>query len=525
MSSIDKIVRAEPHQKRADILDDLTLEEQTRKSLTEYEEHRLVENVRTGKHIFSVEQRFDFSDFDKKLRALTAKLTDSGEVISTLPSVDPTGAGIGFRLLYGSSRDAAAIAELAPDAKITSLRKVEEEEISLRSASATVRVDIAKLDVVMNTIGELLIEKNQLDALARTLDGRQRNALAGIARNLDRKLNELQKTAIELRMVPVGQIYTKLSRSVRKLARELDKDIELVLRGEDTELDKMLVEEISDPLMHIIRNALDHGIESPEERKAARKDAKGRITVVAYQQGNSVVIDVSDDGRGIDPDVIRDVAMKRGLTAANVFDLLFAPGFSTAAEVSEISGRGVGLDVVKKNIHELKGSIDVISAIGKGTTFRIMLPITLAIIQALLVRAAGQQFAIPLTSVEESLRIQAREIVTVESREVLVLRDLTLPLVRLSDAFSLGGDGDYPDKKLFVVVTRSGEKLAGVVVDAIIRQHEIVIKSIGERLKGTPGIAGATEVGRGEIVLVIDVASLIEAFGGSAREARASANV
>jgi two-component system chemotaxis sensor kinase CheA len=443
-------------------------------------------------------------------------------VISTLPSVDPTGDGIGFRLLYGSALDVAAVSANAPEAKVMSLRK---EEVSLRSASATVRVDIAKLDMVMNTIGELLIEKNQLDAFARTLDGRQRNALTAISRNFDRKLNELQKTAIELRMVPVGQIYTKLSRSVRKLARELAKDIELVLRGEETELDKMLVEEISDPLMHIIRNALDHGIESTAERAAARKDPKGRITVVAYQQGNSVVIDVSDDGRGIDPDVIRDVALRRGLTAADPFDLLFAPGFSTAAEVSEISGRGVGLDVVKKNIQELKGSIDVISTIGQGTTFRIMLPITLAIIQALIVRAAGQQFAIPLTSVEESLRIQAREIVTVEAREVLALRDMTLPLVRLADAFDLGGDGDTPDKKLFVVVTRSGEKLAGVVVDAIVRQHEIVIKSIGERLKGTPGIAGATEVGKGEIVLVIDVASLIEAFGGRAREARASANV
>jgi two-component system chemotaxis sensor kinase CheA len=241
-----------------------------------------------------------------------------------------------------------------------------------------------------------------------------------------------------------------------------------------------------------------------------------------------VVIDVSDDGRGIDPEAIRKAAIQRGLIDPkqdiDAYDLLFAPGFSTAAQVSEISGRGVGLDVVKKNIQELKGSIEVISNIGEGTTFRVMLPITLAILQALIVRAADQQFAIPLTSVEESLRIQAREIGTVEAREVLLLRDLTLPLVRLADAFSLDQD-ESPDRKLFVVVTRSGEKLAGMVVDAIVRQQEIVIKSIGERLKGTPGIAGATEVGDGEIVLVIDVASLIEAFGGKARQVRASANV
>jgi len=368
-----------------------------------------------------------------------------------------------------------------------------------------VRVDIAKLDSLMNIIGEL-------HALTRRLEKN---------RDVARKLNELQKLAIDLRMVPVGQIYSKLSRSVRKLARELNKDIELVLLGEETELDKMLVEEISDPLMHIIRNALDHGIEPPQERIAAGKEAKGRVTLSAYPQGNSVLIDISDDGRGIDPQKIREAAIRTGLDAsADPYDLLFAPGLSTAAEVSEVSGRGVGLDVVKKNIQALKGSIEVISEPGRGTTFRIMLPITLAILQALIVRVSGQQFAIPLTSVDETLRIQAREIQTVEAREVLAVRDLTLPLVRLADAFALESEEDWPDRKLFVVVTRSGEKFAGIVVDGIVRQQEIVIKSIGARLARTPGIAGATEIGEGEIVLVIDVGSLMETFGGKARETR-----
>jgi two-component system chemotaxis sensor kinase CheA len=378
----------------------------------------------------------------------------------------------------------------------------------LKSASPTVRVDIGKLDALMNVIGELHV-------LARHLEKN---------RDVTRKLNELQKLAIDLRMVPVGQIYSRITRNVRKLARELNKDIDLVLRGEDTELDKMLVEEISDPLMHIIRNALDHGIESAHERAAAGKDAKGRITLTAYQRGNSVVIDVMDDGRGIDPEKIRAAAIAKGIEPTkDPFDLLFVAGFSTAAEISEISGRGVGLDVVKKNIQDLKGSIEVLSEPGRGATFRIVLPITLAIIQALVVRAAGQQFAIPLTSVAETLRIQAREIQTIEAREVLALRELTLPLVRLADAFSLETENDFPDRKVFVVVTRSGDKLAGVLVDAIVRQQEIVIKSIGERLARTPGIAGATEIGEGEIVLVIDVASLMDAFGGRAREKRAFA--
>lgn len=522
---IEIIVSAQPQQQGADLLGSLALEEQTRKSLTEYEEHRLLENVRAGKHIVSIEARFDLSDFDHKLRALTAKLNESGEVLSTLPALDPSGGGgIGFRLLYGTALDLPAVAATAPDARVVTIggaAAAEEEEVSLRSVSPTVRVDIGKLDHVMNIVGELLIEKTQLEALPRVLPTRQGQELTKILRNLDRKLNELQKSAIDLRMVPVGQIYSKVSRSVRKLARELKKNIELVLFGEDTELDKMLVEEITDPLMHIIRNALDHGIESAEERAAAGKNPAGRITLTAYQQGNSVVIDVSDDGRGIDPEVVRQTAIRRGLSPTDdPYELLFTPGFSTAAAVSEISGRGVGLDVVKRNIHQLKGTIDVISTVGQGTTFRIILPITLAIIQALIVRVGRDRFAIPLTSVEESLRIHAREILTVEGREVLALRDLTLPLVRLAGAFALDDRDETPDSKLFVVVTRAGEKLAGVIVDAIVRQQEIVIKAIGERLKNTPGIAGATEIGEADIVLVIDVGSLIESFGGKARERR-----
>jgi two-component system chemotaxis sensor kinase CheA len=355
--------------------------------------------------------------------------------------------------------------------------------------------------------------------------------LGKIARNLDRKLNELQKSVIETRMVPVGQIYSKLSRTVRKIARELNKEIELTLRGEDTELDKMMVEELTDPLMHIIRNALDHGIEPADERRAKGKNPVGRVTLNAYQQGNSVVLDVIDDGRGIDPEKIRAVAVKRGLIGEKdtvdqqrAHELMFTAGFSTAAAVSEISGRGVGLDVVKKNIQDLKGTIDVISHVGEGTTFRISLPITLAIIQALIVDAGGEKFAIPLTSVEESLRIYSKDIRTVERKEVFTLRDFTMPLLRLADAFDLDDDHDHgPDTKWFVVVTRAGEKTIGILVNALVRQQEVVIKSIGERLKTIPGIAGATEIGESEIVLVVDVGSLIDHFGGRARDSRAQA--
>ncbi|MDQ3283997.1 MAG: chemotaxis protein CheA [Acidobacteriota bacterium] len=558
-SRIHAIITRQPVRAAEDPFAELTLDEQTKKSLTEYEEHRLLENVRAGKHILSLEVTFDFSDFDERLRALTSTLSEAGEVISTLPAI-PSGNvnGIAFRLLYGSTLNDAAVQVLAPEATVSSLRKAAmpavagpaditvapaepfapEEELSLRSLSQTVRVDISKLDHVMNIVGELIIEKTQLESLTRAVSqgGTAQQArltsheLGKISRNLDRKLNELQKSVIEIRMVPVGQIYSKLSRTVRKTARELNKEIELILRGEDTELDKMMVEELTDPLMHIIRNALDHGIEPADERRAAGKNPVGRITLNAYQQGNSVVLDVTDDGRGIDPERIRRVAVSRGLVGdkevvdpQRAHELMFTAGFSTAAEVSEISGRGVGLDVVKKNIQDLKGTIDVITRIGEGTTFRISLPITLAIIQALIVEAGRDKFAIPLTSVEESLRIYARDIRTVERKEVFTLRDFTLPLLRLADAFGLDDDHDHgPDTKWFIVVTRAGEKKVGLLVNALVRQQEVVIKSIGERLKTIPGIAGATEIGESEIVLVVDVGSLIDQFGGRARDVRAA---
>ncbi len=555
-SRIHQAVTSQPQQRQLDPFSEVTLDEQTRKSLTEYEEHRLIENVQSGKHILAVEVVFDLADFDERLRVLTASLSKGGEVISTLPALDGAGGnGIAFRLLYGSMHDEAAVAAIAPDAKVSSLRKTTvpvravdeggvampeapgDEDLSIRSLSQTVRVDIGKLDHVMNIVGELIIERTQLDALTRSPEVQQvrmlSHELTKISRNLDRKLNELQKSVIETRMVPVGQIYSKLSRTVRKIARELNKEIELILRGEDTELDKMMVELLADPLMHIIRNAIDHGIEPPEARKAAGKSPVGRVTLNAYQQGNSVVLDISDDGRGIDPEKVRAAAVKRGLLVEHeavdehrIVELIFTPGFSTAATVSEISGRGVGLDVVKRNLQEMKGTIDVLSTPGQGTMFRIMLPITLAIIQALIVRAAGERFAIPLTAVEESLRIYTRDIRTVERREVFTLRESTIPLLRLSDAFNLNDGHDRgPDAKWFVVVTRSGEKTVGLLVDALVRQQEIVIKSIGERLKATPGIAGATELGESEIILVIDAGSLIDNFGGRAREYRAAAVV
>ncbi|HVR43517.1 MAG TPA: chemotaxis protein CheA [Thermoanaerobaculia bacterium] len=526
-------------------LDRIDLDEQTRRSLTEYEEHRLGENLRKQRSIFSIELSFDFATFDEKLRAATSVLNESGEVISTLPAIDPSGAGegIAFRLLYGTMAEREEVERrLGGEARVSSLVRQPsapaaaaqgealDDEISLRSVSNTVRVDIARLDAVMNIVGELIVEKTSLESLSRGFGLQSERIgfqeLNRIARNLDRKLSDLQRSVIEIRMVPVGQIYSKLARTVRKLARELGKEIELVLRGEETELDKMMVEELTDPLMHIIRNAIDHGIEPAAERVAAGKPSAGSVVLDAYQKGNSVVIDVSDDGRGIDPERIRPVALRRGLIEPResvdlprAIELLFTPGFSTAAAVSGVSGRGVGLDVVRKNIQDLKGTIEVMSEPGSGSTFRISLPITLAILQALIVRAGTDAYAIPLTSVEESLRIRPDEIRTVEGREVYMLRERAIPLLRLSDAFATESE---PRSKHFIVVTRSGERQIGLLVDSLVRQQEIVIKSIGARLDSVPGIAGATEIGENEIILVVDVGSLIDQFGSAARGRRAA---
>jgi two-component system, chemotaxis family, sensor kinase CheA len=546
---IHRLMSSVEHSIVDDPLEDLDIDDQTRKSLTEYEEHRLAMNVSTGKGVYSIEITFDFADFDEKLRSLSERLSETGEVISTLPSVDPAGgSGLSFRLLFGSSVDEREIAAVAGEgANVRSLRsgreglaaieRSAEEDVSLRSVAQTVRVDIRRLDHVMNIVGELLIERTQLDTISRSDAAQENRALSRelvrIARNFDRRLNELQRSVIEMRMVPVGQIYTKLSRAVRKLARELEKEIDLFLHGEDTELDKVMVEELTDPLLHLIRNAIDHGIEPKEERFAAGKPPAGQIRLNAYQKGNSVVIDVADDGKGIDPGKVRATALRRDLmreedhlTERQVTELIFSPGFSTAQTVSEVSGRGVGLDVVKKNLQELKGSIEILSEPGRGSTFRITLPITLAIIQGLIVDSSEQRFAVPLTSVDEILRIWGSEIHTVEGREVYKLRETTLPLLRLSDAFRLDEKpAQEGDRKWFVIVTRTAERVTGLLVDRIVRQQEIVIKSVGDRLKRIPGIAGATEIGENEAILVVDTGSLIDHFGSSARLSRRSRKV
>lgn len=510
------------------LLDLLDLDESVRKSLTEYEEHRLKDNLVQNANVFALDVQYPFEVFDKELRKLSEMLNQQGEVISTLPSGTSSPDEIAFRLLYATQKPIEEIQALVSPFPVVNIKREEpvpepEEGIKptlpTRSISQTVRVDIAKLDLVMNIVGELVLEKNNLEAIASALEAHglpmlllQR--LNTVHRSLERKLEDLQKGMIDLRMVPIGQIFNKVNRIVRQLAQDFGKEVVLQMKGEDTELDKMIIEAMTDPLIHIIRNAVDHGIEPPAERAKKGKPAKGAILLEATQKGNSVVIRVQDDGKGLDLQKIARIARKKGLlsedelTEERLLNIIFTPGFSSAEEISQVSGRGVGLDVVKENISKLNGSIFVSTQKDQGTTFEIILPITLAIIQCLIVSVEDQLFATPLTSIAEVLRVQSSEIQWVEGKEVYYLRDFTLPLIRLSSLFSIPTQEEKP--WVFVVVAQLGDRRVGMIVDRLHRQQEVVIKSIGSRLKNIPGIAGAAELESGSLVLVLDVASIMD---------------
>ncbi len=339
--------------------------------------------------------------------------------------------------------------------------------------------------------------------------------LGKAAKGLERKLSDLQKGVMEIRMIPVGQLYEKMSRIVRKISREQGKKIDLKFFGADTELDKLIVEDISDPMMHIIRNAIDHGIESREIRAARGKDEKGTIRISSYQKGNHVVIEIEDDGGGIDVDKVKSKALQKGLvndisavSDRDAIDFIFLPGFSTNETVSDVSGRGVGMDVVRNNISAVSGMVDIETRKGEGSRFIITLPITLAIIKALIIRCSGRTYALPITSVLESLLMTDKDIMTVERKEVIQLRESTLPLLRLDHYFDIHRS-DEPPKEFYVVVVGVAEKRLGIVVDDLICQQDIVIKPLGESFKRFRGVSGAADLGDQRTILVLDIGGII----------------
>lgn len=421
--------------------------------------------------------------------------------------VTPTPKPVSLSEDEGSSDDARAA---APAKKASTVEQ-------------TIRVDVKRLDHLMNLIGELVLAKNRLIKINDDVEERYEGE--GFLEELNQVVSivslvttDLQIAVMKTRMLPIGKVFNKFPRMIRDLSRELNKKIELEIFGEDTELDKSIVEEVGDPLVHIIRNSCDHGIETPDVRAQQGKSETGTIKLKAYNEGNQIVIQIDDDGKGLDVEQLKKKSLEKGIItkkeAENMsdkeaFTLIFRPGFSMAAKVTNVSGRGVGMDVVKTNIEKLNGIIDIDSELGVGTSMKLKIPLTLAIIQALLVGVQEEHYAIPLASVLETVRISTDEVYTVEGRSVMRLREDVLPLVHIGDIFEVERILDSSEYA-YVVVLGLGTSKLGLIVDTLVGQEEIVIKSLGEFLKGIDGIAGATIRGDGGVTLIVDVVAIMD---------------
>ncbi|MED4569565.1 chemotaxis protein CheA [Brevibacillus agri] len=405
---------------------------------------------------------------------------------------------------------AAPVEKKAPDnAQAAAVKKA-------TAGGKTIRVDIDRLDILMNLFSELVIDRGRLEQLAREIG---KSELQETVEHMSRISGDLQNIILTMRMVPVEQVFNRFPRMIRDLQKELHKKVNLEIIGAETELDRTVIDEIGDPLNHLLRNSLDHGIESPADRKMAGKPEEGTIVLRAFHSGNHVFIEVKDDGAGINKEKVLKKAIERGIVnPANadsmsdkqIHELLFAAGFSTAEVVSDISGRGVGLDVVKSKIESLGGSVGVESVRGQGTTFLIQLPLTLSIISAMLVQVKDEKYAVPLSSIIETAVFKKDQIMMAHRQKVIDFRGRVVPLVSLQDIFQVPDNGADKDDEVAVVIVRKGEKMAGLVVDSFIGQQEIVLKSLGKYLVNVFAISGATILGDGQVALIIDCNALIK---------------
>ncbi len=547
--------------------------------LTEFEEHRLRINLQQGQAIYKIRIGFSLMSIDQELEDIKGRLRPTGEVITYLPSSesnDPEMLDIDVLLALHQSREnlevalegvSADIGTLVParitpgfrsdtvipapptaeqpsDSLMTDIdvaaaskierqgiserglvRKQKEQPLSLRSVSQSVRVDIGKLDHLMNVVGELNIIRNAITKISdelRSMNEQRELAieLYRVSRGFDRRLAEMQEGILEVRMVPVSQMFDRLSRMTRKMSRSIGKEINLVISGADTEVDKLIIEELSDPVMHIIRNAIYHGIEDTADRRAGGKPEFGTVALTAYQKGNHILIEVEDDGAGIDGEKILEVAIDNGhltkeaaasLSEREILNLIFLPGITTEPDANELSGRGVGMDVVKTNISALSGVVEVQSELGIGTKFTLTMPVTLAIIPALLVSVDENTFAVPLNTVTEALTISGADVNKVMGMETFTLRGQTLPLCRLDGFFERPRHGAIP-KGSRLLVASLGQRRLGLVVDKLLGQQDVVIKSLGRSLDETRFFVGATDLGDQKLSLVIDTAAVIEVF-------------
>lgn len=412
--------------------------------------------------------------------------------------------------------------EVAEASQIATTKETTKSQAASVASTETIRIDVSRVENLMNLSGELVLGRNRLEQITRNLlagelTKENLKELEETTSQIDFITSEIQASVMRMRMIPIGKLFQKAPRIVRDLSKQFKKKIQLVMEGEETEIDKGIIDELSDPLVHMLRNACDHGIESPEERVKLGKPEVGTVYLGAEQEGNNIVIKISDDGRGMDPEKLKSKAIEKGLITPEeasqmsdkeAFQLIFQPGFSTAQIISNVSGRGVGMDVVRTNILKLKGMIDIESEKGVGTTFIIKLPLTLAIIQGLLVKVHSEIYAIPLASVLEVVDCDVSKVNTINKREVIRIRSDILPLIRLSKVLNVNGVNDSLENK-YVVVVGIGEFRVGLVVDELLGQQEIVIKSLGDFLGHIKGIAGVTILGDGSVVIIIDVGELV----------------
>jgi len=514
--------------------------------LSEYEEHRFRDNIRKGVPFYRVTCSFSLETFDVQLEELGSSIRELGELLTTLPETDLGGNGsIGFTLYFTSREsesdvmkilgmEGRAIEPVPYRETASSGRGKHKEEVDkparldddifedeLKGVSQTVRVDIGKLDYLMNLVGELVILKSSFVNIAQRLrnlgDGVPADLIMDFDKsstNMEKKLVDLRDGVMDIRMVPMGQLYNRLQRVSKKIAKDLGKKVNLQFIGHDTELDKMIMEEMVSPLLHIVRNSLDHGIEDAEVRRSKGKPEAGNVKISAYQQGNHVILEVEDDGKGIDLASIKKEAVRRGetrgdgiVTDDDALGLIFQPGFSTKRGVTEISGRGVGMDVVRRELEKVGGTAEVNTTLDKGTAVVLTLPITLAILQALLIRNGNRIFAVPMGSIQETIELSGKEIKTMQGQEVITLRDRTLPLIRLEKIFGLSEIRS--EGPLYVVILAMGNRNMGLVTGELMGKQDVVIKPLGDAFSKSVGLAGAAELGDQSTILVLDVAGLM----------------
>ncbi|MDG0792942.1 chemotaxis protein CheA [Cohnella ginsengisoli] len=468
-----------------------------------------------------------------ELAAMTAGLADVAS--AQAEPVLPEEAEMDYRALEHEEVSPSPVAVTAAPATAANAGRSDRQPASpppapqppaaAKPKAQTIRVSVERLDDLMNLVGELVIDQTRIQQVARTQRRRFQDDSVGelghIADHLSRIIGDLQESVMKARMLPIEQLMGRFPRMIRDLSRDLGKELELVMEGQDTELDRTLIEEIADPLIHLIRNAVDHGLELPEVRERAGKPRQGILRIKAAHEDNQVVIYVEDDGAGIDPAKMRSSAVAKGIITQEeadalgdreAIDLIFRPGFSTAQRVSDVSGRGVGMDIVASHLEKLNGMIDIRSELGRGTTFKIKLPLTLAIIVGLLVKCNGQTLIIPMNNIAEIVRVPAEEIRSVRGQPVVLIRNQVIPVADIRDRFGVAGANDSR-KQIPLVIIGSAEKRLALTVDELIGNQEIVIKSLGSYIGKVEGIAGATILGDGSVALILEISALFARTG------------